>query len=349
MAQSDDVDVHAPGWDAIDSAMRKLYGNQEPQHWAAVVPAFLGGPDPLQGVSAFRADAALPHWHYVTYGFTELYQKEWKDSEYSGFGFELTFRLARGDSIEAPVWPVVLLQNLARYIFETGRFFAPGQHTTLNGPIALDEKTDIWAALFVQDPQLPPISSHNGRFEFVQLVGITEDEYSATRAWNTDGMAKLLAERDPLLVTDISRRSILEDPRTAELIREKGRQEGSSCGTIFCTNVAWQAGEQLAITLGANVIGDIGLILPNRVSHGLGLLLAGKEQTVAIEPGKELFWEAEGNTLTLAIPTAAALELAVAIRPKRGRYAIAAMPGVVVEVAQHEIVDRDGKPVRVIG
>lgn len=48
----------------------------------------------------------------------------------SGYGFELSFRLAIkedvGDVIanaKAPVWPRNLMQNLARYVFSTGILF----------------------------------------------------------------------------------------------------------------------------------------------------------------------------------------------------------------------------------
>jgi len=36
-----------------------------------------------------------PHWHYITFGFTELYGKTSPNREISGYGFELTFRLKR--------------------------------------------------------------------------------------------------------------------------------------------------------------------------------------------------------------------------------------------------------------
>lgn len=82
----------APGWDAIEDAMTKLYGSQMPMHYGSSLPAMFGG-DPLDGISVYKADHPAPHWHMVTFGFTELYGKEKEDKEHSGFGFELTFRL----------------------------------------------------------------------------------------------------------------------------------------------------------------------------------------------------------------------------------------------------------------
>jgi suppressor of fused len=80
----------------------------------------LGGPDPLEGLSVYRNPGPPPHWHFVTYGFSELYEKAGQDSDLSGYGFELTFRLAAGEEAEPPAWALNLLQNLGCYAFETG-------------------------------------------------------------------------------------------------------------------------------------------------------------------------------------------------------------------------------------
>src|ERR1700679_2089959 len=86
------------GWDAIDAALVKIYGDAEPLHYASAIKWMLGGPDPLDGVSVYKRERPSPHWHFVSYGLTELYVKESDDTEVSGFGFELTFRLARDAS-----------------------------------------------------------------------------------------------------------------------------------------------------------------------------------------------------------------------------------------------------------
>ncbi|GAA3863289.1 suppressor of fused domain protein [Tessaracoccus defluvii] len=86
-------DDSAPGWDAIDAALLPLYPEQEPGHYGSL-PGMAGGNNPLQGISVYRRTDPVPHWHFVTYGFTELFGKETDDPETSGFGFELTMRLA---------------------------------------------------------------------------------------------------------------------------------------------------------------------------------------------------------------------------------------------------------------
>ncbi len=90
------------GWDAIEQQLTNIYGEQEPKHYGTLLPFMLGGQDPLDGISAYKSETPVPHWHVVTYGFSELYEKETEDAEISGYGFELTFRLARSPEEEEP-------------------------------------------------------------------------------------------------------------------------------------------------------------------------------------------------------------------------------------------------------
>src|SRR5918995_1872532 len=192
----------APGWDAIDAALRPIYEDREPLHYGTVVSYALGGPDPIHGISAYPNDQ-LPPWHFVTYGFSELWAKESDDPETSGFGFELTFRPTRepGDQTP-PAWALNFLQNLGRYVFETGNGFGVGHTLPLNGPIARGSGTPIHAATFAHDPELPPIDTPNGRLEFLQIVGLTMDELEAISSWNAAAFLDLRRRADPLLLTD---------------------------------------------------------------------------------------------------------------------------------------------------
>src|SRR5262249_50341429 len=114
----------APGWEAIDLALYELYGETTPLHYGTTISYAVGGPDPLDGISVY-ARSEPSHWHFVTYGFTELYAKETKNPDVSGFGFELTFRVMKAEGEdEPPVWALNFLQNLARYVFTTGNAFA---------------------------------------------------------------------------------------------------------------------------------------------------------------------------------------------------------------------------------
>lgn len=84
----------APGWDAIDQALSGLYQGAEPIfHFGTLHRYDLGGDDPLDGISVYmRRDP--DHLHYVSYGLSKLYfDEESAGKEYSGWGFELTFRV----------------------------------------------------------------------------------------------------------------------------------------------------------------------------------------------------------------------------------------------------------------
>ena len=43
----------APGWDAIDTRLREVYGDQEPKHWGSVPKFMIGGKDPIDGISVY--------------------------------------------------------------------------------------------------------------------------------------------------------------------------------------------------------------------------------------------------------------------------------------------------------
>src|SRR5688500_9386346 len=82
----------SPVWAAIDGALARIYGDAEPHHWGTLHKWVLGGPDPLDGISVYPRDEPVPHWHYVSYGMTELYEKQSENPDESGWGFEFTFR-----------------------------------------------------------------------------------------------------------------------------------------------------------------------------------------------------------------------------------------------------------------
>lgn len=86
-------EIEAPGWDAIDKLCDKVYPNQKnPKHYGAMIKWRLGGSDPLDGISVYDGG---DYWHFITYGLSELYEKESEDKEWSGYGMEFTLKLKR--------------------------------------------------------------------------------------------------------------------------------------------------------------------------------------------------------------------------------------------------------------
>lgn len=198
------------GWSAIDAACEKLYGAQEPKHFASTILWELGGENPLSGVSIYKTKHADGHKHYVTYGFSELfYNEEAAGEAYSKYGFELTFRLKPfKDDAEFATWPVAMLQNIAKYVFKTGNYFEPNHYMPANGPIRLETDTAIMAMTFELDAELGEIETPHGKVQFLQVVGITQAEYEAILASgnNAESLLNQLKLQNPYLVTDLTRK-----------------------------------------------------------------------------------------------------------------------------------------------
>ena len=82
-------EIIAPGWDAITELCNKIYPDQiNPKHYAASVSWELGGNDPLQGISVYDGG---DYWHFVTYGLSELYEKESDIKDISGYGMDVPY------------------------------------------------------------------------------------------------------------------------------------------------------------------------------------------------------------------------------------------------------------------
>jgi tetratricopeptide (TPR) repeat protein len=342
----------SPGWAAIDRALAPIYGAAEPLHYGTVLPYSLGGNDPIHGISVYARDEPRPHWHFVTYGFTDLFSKETDDPDESGYGFELTFRLAHGaEEVAPPSWALNFLQNLGRYVFSTGNAFAAGHKMGLNGPIALDHATEITAICFADDPELGELSSEFGNARFVQIVGITDDEYRLIQEWSTTGLVEILTQRLPLLVTDLDRGSVLADPATAAVVRERVDREGSSEDLTFAGELAFDLREdQIRIELGALYAVTLPRAMRGRIRHGRHYELRGRHATLRLEPSETPGYRHEDNELVLEITAELASELEVVLRDGlAGTYPFAAWDRLTIVVTPSLIRGQDGNATEVRG
>ena len=201
----------AVGWIAIDQEVDQLYPDQEPKHFGPIIKYMLGGEDPLDGISIYESKKQEDHFHLISYGFSELYYNEDSaENEYSGWGFELTFRLKPFSEDEAePHWAMALMQNLAKYVFESKQYFDEFHFIPANGPIRLNTATEITALAFVLDPELGRIKTANGDVVFLQMVGLTTAEYEVLvqnpKTTETEQLIAGLKEKNPLLITDLKR------------------------------------------------------------------------------------------------------------------------------------------------
>lgn len=348
----------APGWDAINAEFERLYPGQEPKHWGTFVSFRLGGKDPIDGISAFKRLEPQPHWHFVTYGFSELYGKDSELLDQSGWGFELTFRLAcdPGDELP-PSWVFGMLQNLARYVFGTGNAFADGHWMNANGPIALETDTKLCSIAFVFDPELPAIDTPHGRLAFVQIVGLTIEEEDAIKSWNTRKVLETLLPAMPLWITDLDRDNLLERPDIAAVVAAGAEEEGSSTGLLYTEKLGWQTRKPFLrpvvteISLGANQLSDIVGMLRHRLPRGQEALVArlGTALLLTILSGDANSVSGDADALTVVLTPAAAAALAATLQPKAGLYPTPGFAELAWRIERSEIRDDAGNVVRIIG
>lgn len=241
--------ARALGLDALHSLCKEIYPDQcNPLTVTAVVKYWLGGPDPLDYISMYENPGCPemgvpPHWHYISLGLSDLHgdgriHPKSGPGRPSGFGFELTFRLVRGrNELTPPTWPANVMQQLAKYVFNSGNMLLPGDHVSWHAPLD-NGNGRITQILMGRDPQLPAsVSTPNGDVSFVQIVGVTSEELQAAQHWNGLGVVNLLKTTrgcGPWLVTDMRRNhSVMEDdPSIAEKIQSGIEREGSNLSGV---------------------------------------------------------------------------------------------------------------------
>ncbi|HAM69142.1 MAG TPA: Suppressor of fused domain protein [Ruminococcus sp.] len=173
----------APGWDEIEDAFKAVYGDQQPEHFGTVITsrAMFGGQEYLDGYSAYQSGKGYSH--IVTFGMSELYADEERlGKEYSKWGYEMTVKL-RNEAPQDCIWAMNMLGNLARYTFQSERWFEPGQYVgSANNPQSLNlgkPESKITSLLIVNDTEIPTRQTIYGELAFLQLVGITTNELKA--------------------------------------------------------------------------------------------------------------------------------------------------------------------------
>jgi photosystem II stability/assembly factor-like uncharacterized protein/tetratricopeptide (TPR) repeat protein len=343
----------SPGWAAIDRALEPVYHGAEPHaHYGTVVPYMLGGNDPIHGISIYLRDEPVPHFHFVTYGFTDLFTKETDDPAESGFGFELTLRLCRApDERDVPMWALNFLQNLGRYVFGTGNRFGAGHKMGLNGPIALDHDTKITAIAFADDPELGDIESKFGKARFIQIVGITDAEYRLIQEWSTTGLVEILRKKLPVLVTDLARGSVLDDAVLAAEVRARVDAEGSSEDLTFGGEMKIDCeDERVRIELGALYAAALPRAMRGRLRHGRSYTLRGRERSLHLEPGDAASFTLDGDCLTLVLPAPVTAEVEARLAAGlAGTYRFETWPALEIVVTISFIRDQAGQAIEVRG
>jgi len=204
----------AVGWLSIDGALDKVYNGREPRHYGPLCGLHyaIGGEDPIDGASIYDSDKQERHFHVISYGMSELYYNPEKaGGEFSKWGFEFTFRLKpyAGDEGD-PLWAVHVMNNLARYVYKSSRWFEENHFVPANGPIRLGTDTEITGIVFAHDPELGKIDTPHGELTFLQMVGVTSAEVERIQQNPTFEYIQQLIEEmkvtNPLLITDLNRK-----------------------------------------------------------------------------------------------------------------------------------------------
>ncbi|SFS42225.1 suppressor of fused domain protein [Marininema halotolerans] len=344
------------GWDAIDAALKTIYPEDEPKHYAPMIPYSLGGDEPLNGISVYERIEPIPHWHYVTYGFSELFEKESENPAVSGYGFEFTFRLKKeAVHSEPPMWVSHFLNNLARYVFSSGNVFEVGHHMNLNGPIVVDEETEIQAITFVDDPELKPINTPNGRLAFLQIVGITLDEETAIKAWNSQNVMDLLLPYLPRYMTDISRTSLMEHDEVKHAVRQGIEKDGSSTAALIVDSMKWKKQRKFfgnstyEVTLGAYKVGTIAQVIKGRLPKGKSLWLQCEDQYVKFLPAEKNAVEVRDGILQVKMEPQCFDSFLHYLIPKESTFDLPEFKGIQFKIIKSYIKNHEGEVIEVIG
>ena len=203
-------DINASGWDAITEACEKIYPTQKnPKHYGTIISWELGGNNPLQGISIYDAG---DFWHFVTYGLSELYEKETNNKEISGYGMEFTFKLKKDnyEDEEAEIKCICgILQSIARLTFTKGEIFKTYEYLYSRQTQGIDTKkqSNITGFITIPDQQLKTINTPNGKVEFVEFIGVTDNELLALKNKVID--VKKLYEKIGSDITSYNRKSAM--------------------------------------------------------------------------------------------------------------------------------------------
>ena len=202
-------EINSSGWDAITNECERIYPDQKnPLHYATLIKWMLGGKDPLDGISVYDGG---DYWHFVTYGLSELYDKETDDKEISGYGMEFTFKLKKDNYEDEKAEKACIcgiLQTIARITFTKGEIFNEYEYLYTGQTQGIDTKmqSNITGFITIPDNELRTIDTPNGKVKFVEFIGVTNNELLAIR--NKEINVKELYEQLGSDITNYNRKSV---------------------------------------------------------------------------------------------------------------------------------------------
>jgi hypothetical protein len=190
----------APGWDALEHAFADLYPGRPPKWWEhngfhRMHERRIPPENPLEAVAIYDPG---PFWHFVSFGMSELYAKE-SEGDFSGFGYEFTFRVAKDPSGKPPLWPVEVMVNLAKAAY-SGEDFTPGR-AVKTGPMGGQKETPLTALLVTLDPAIPLLETPHGKVALLLLVGVDAQMHERALEVGVEPFLGEISAKNPDLVT----------------------------------------------------------------------------------------------------------------------------------------------------
>lgn len=312
---------------SIDAALDRLYPAEKDYRFG-MQPAPGEPQAPLAEVVVYRAAKPSPHWHYVTYGLTELGAKQSADATLSGFGVEYTLRLVDG-SDTPPIWPINFLRWVAQQVWATRQPYDHAHSMNFATKGMLDKYSKgVEGLAFFEDEGLRTITTPNGKVTFINVIPLMAGEYELMGSWDAFKVADEIRAQQTDLLWRVDRKSSLDGPRR-ELIRARVEKEGSSQGVDFY---------DLPCTEHEIVLDSVGRalfqkFLLHRLVHGReGKVLTGG-RSVQILPGKWHF-KFDEKACVVQVPPEEARSLADAIAKASSGTLVKRSGGVQLRISE---------------
>ena len=128
------------------------------------------------------------YYHFVTYGLSEIFEKETDDPEISGYGMEFTLKLRKAGidpaNEEGELRCICgIFQKIARITFEHGECFRADEYLYTGQTSGIDfrQKSSITGFIMISDTDAGSIDTPNGKVDFVEFIGCTDAELLALR------------------------------------------------------------------------------------------------------------------------------------------------------------------------
>eukprot|EP00004_Rigifila_ramosa_P023969 TRINITY_DN682_c0_g1_i1.p1 TRINITY_DN682_c0_g1~~TRINITY_DN682_c0_g1_i1.p1 ORF type:complete len:442 (+),score=75.92 TRINITY_DN682_c0_g1_i1:269-1594(+) len=231
----------------------------------------------------------------------------------------------QGSENQPPLWPINLIENVARHLIDTGHNVVDGTLLEGEGPLCLDEElrhTKISAVVFVRDTDISQQGLHSDSRPFFQMLGITLDELEAMQCWNSIPFLHLLSsfEQKPL-VTDMNRPSAFEThPKLRALVERATATEGSATSVLtagsasvaaHCTTTVLQP-ELLGLSLPSEaavrrlwrtVASRLAFGRSLKIESGIGQILCFHAAPATTHTADTVTWHSDGGTLHIVVPS----------------------------------------------